>query len=71
LNGSGLLSKTVKGNLEGSSIPGVFIPRLITFWQDGRFPFDRLTSKTYSLEQINDSVAGMESGEVIKPLILY
>jgi len=71
LNGSGLLSKTVKGNLEGSSIPGVFIPRLIAFWQDGRFPFDRLTSKTYSLEQINDSVAGMESGEVIKPLILY
>ena len=36
------LEATLKGVLEGSSIPDVFIPRLIDLYEKGKFPIDRL-----------------------------
>ncbi len=66
-----MLQKTIKGNLEGSSIPDVFIPTLVEFWRDGRFPFDRLISKVYPLDEINDALADMNKGTVVKPLIRF
>jgi aryl-alcohol dehydrogenase len=71
LDGLGMILKNVKANIEGGSIPDVFIPRLVDFWQNGEFPFDRLIGKTYAHADVNQAIAGMESGEVIKPVILY
>lgn len=71
LNGLGLLLKSIRGNHQGSSIQELFIPILIDLWWRGEFPFDRLFSCTYSLSDINQAIADMESGEVIKPIIRY
>ncbi len=66
-----MLQKTIKGNLGGNSVPSVFIPALVEFWRDGRFPLDRLISKVYSLNDVNNALADMEEGTVVKPIIRF
>ncbi|WP_436942818.1 NAD(P)-dependent alcohol dehydrogenase [Streptomyces sp. SudanB66_2053] len=61
---------TFKTVIQGSSVPQVFIPRLVELWEQGRFPFDKLI-KTYTLSDINTAFAVSESGEVIKPVIVF
>ncbi|MEU5281043.1 NAD(P)-dependent alcohol dehydrogenase [Streptomyces asoensis] len=61
---------TFKTVIQGSAVPQTFIPRLVELWEQGRFPFERLI-KTYSLDDINTAFADSESGEVIKPVIVF
>jgi len=61
---------TFKTVIQGSSVPQVFIPRLVELWQQGRFPFDKLV-RTYALDDINTAFADSESGKVIKPVIVF
>jgi aryl-alcohol dehydrogenase len=58
----------IRSVIEGDSVPDVFIPQLIEFYRQGRFPFDRLI-KFYDLEQINDAAHDAETGLTIKPVI--
>ena len=60
--------KTVRGVIEGESIATIFIPQLITLWEAGKFPFDKL-ERIYGLDQINDAVHDAESGAAIKAVI--
>ena len=71
LDGLGLLGKTIIGNVEGSSVPEEYIPKLVEFWRHGEFPFDKLTTRTYALKDINQAIADMERGDVIKPIVRY
>jgi aryl-alcohol dehydrogenase len=71
LDGAGLLFREIRGNHQGSSVPGVFIPLLIDLWTRGEFPFDRLLSRPYGLNEINQAIADMERGDVVKPLIRH
>ena len=64
-----LFGRSVRGIIEGDSVPRVFIPRLIDLYQQGRFPFDKLIS-TYPFAEINQAVEDVESGKVIKPVLL-
>jgi aryl-alcohol dehydrogenase len=63
-----LFGRTVRGIIEGDSIPDVFIPQLVALWQQGRFPFDRLI-RFYPLAEINEAVAASERGEVLKAVV--
>jgi aryl-alcohol dehydrogenase len=63
-----LMGRTIRGILEGDSVPDLFIPRLIDLHMQGRFPFDRLISD-YELAQINEAAADAEQGRVIKPVL--
>ena len=63
-----LFGRTVRGIIEGDSIPDIFIPRLIALWKQGRFPFDKLI-QFYPLGDIEAAVAASESGEVLKPVL--
>jgi aryl-alcohol dehydrogenase len=60
--------RTVKGILGGDAIADLFIPRLIEIYQQGRFPFDRMIT-FYPFEEINQAVADMEKGRVVKPVL--
>jgi aryl-alcohol dehydrogenase/geraniol dehydrogenase (NAD+) len=60
----------VKFIIEGSSNPPEFIPRMIKWYQEGRFPFDRMI-KTFRFEDINEAGHAAESGAVIKPVLLF
>jgi len=63
-----LFGRTIWGIIQGSSIPDIFIPRLIDLHLSGRFPFDRLIS-FYDLADINQAVADMHAGKAIKPIV--
>lgn len=60
--------KSIRGVVEGDSVPDVFIPKLIDLYLAGRFPFDRLV-KFYSFDQINEAAADSEKGVTLKPII--
>lgn len=62
------LGRTVRGIVEGESVPAVFIPQLISLWERGVFPVDRLV-ETFAFDQINEAAARAKSGEVIKPVL--
>jgi aryl-alcohol dehydrogenase len=66
----GLMSpgKSIRGIIQGDSIPELFIPQLIELHRQGRFPFDRLI-KFYALDEINQAAADSESGTTIKPIL--
>ena len=60
--------RTVRGIIEGDSIPDLFIPKLIELYSQGRFPFDKLIT-FYPFDDINRAVEDMEKGRVIKPVL--
>ena len=64
-----LRGASLQGIIQGSSIPGNFIPRLIEYYRDGRFPVDRLV-KTYPFAEINRAIDDSLSGETIKPVLV-
>jgi aryl-alcohol dehydrogenase len=62
------LGRILVGILEGDAIPQRFIPQLITLWQQGRFPFDRLIRK-FPLAKIDEAERASLAGEVVKPVL--
>ncbi len=62
--------KTLRGIIEGDSVPDVFIPKLIDMHRAGLFPFDRLI-RYYSFEEINRAMDDSESGAVLKPVVRF
>jgi aryl-alcohol dehydrogenase len=61
--------RTVRGVVEGHSVPQVFIPRLVELWRAGLLPLERLV-RTFPLSAINEAAASAERGETIKPVLL-
>ena len=56
--------------VEGDSVPTTFIPRLISLWQAGRFPFDKLVRR-YPFAEINEAFADSAAGTTLKPVVVY
>jgi aryl-alcohol dehydrogenase len=65
-----LFGRTLRGVIEGDSIPDIFIPQLIELYVQGRFPFDKLI-KFYKLEEINDAARDSEAGTALKPVLTF
>ena len=61
---------SVRGIVQGDSVPDTFIPRLIDLHLAGRFPFDKLVTK-YPFAQINQAVEDQAGGKVIKPVLTF
>ncbi len=61
---------TFKTIVQGSSVPQVFIPKLIELWREGRFPMDKLM-KNYALADINKGFEDSASGVTVKPVIVF
>ncbi len=68
--GAVLGAKTVMGVNEGNSIPQVFIPKLFSYYKQGRFPIDKLVSY-YPFEQINEAFEASHRGEAIKAVLIF
>lgn len=60
--------RTIRGIVEGDSIPDIFIPQMIQLYKQGRFPFDRMIT-FYPLDQINQAAEDSEKGRVLKPVL--
>jgi aryl-alcohol dehydrogenase len=60
--------RTIRGLLQGDSVPDVFIPLLIDLWMDGRFPLEKLVT-FYPFDAIDQAMADNDSGAAIKPIL--
>ncbi|TFU03679.1 NAD(P)-dependent alcohol dehydrogenase [Polymorphobacter arshaanensis] len=64
-----LINKSMGYVVEGDAVPHLFIPKLITLWRQGKFPFEKLV-RYYPLADINRAVADSESGATLKPILV-
>lgn len=62
------LGRSVRGINEGNSNPDVFIPMLVDFFMQGRFPFDRFV-RFYGFDEIAGAFRDMADGTAVKPII--
>lgn len=60
--------RRLQGILGGSAAPQLFIPLLIDYWRQGRFPFDRLI-REFPFTDIGAAWEACARGEVIKPVL--
>ena len=61
-------AKSLVGIVEGDSNPQIFIPQLIEYYKQGRFPFDKLI-KVFEFDEINEAFELSHSGKAIKALL--
>lgn len=60
--------RKLQGILGGSANPQIFIPLIIDYWRQGRFPFDRLVAE-FPFEKIGEAWAACEAGSALKPVL--
>ena len=63
--------KTVKGSYYGTSNPPVDFPRYAELYAQGRLPLDRLITRTYALDDVNEAFADMLSGAVRRGVLVF
>jgi S-(hydroxymethyl)glutathione dehydrogenase/alcohol dehydrogenase len=63
--------KVVTGSFYGSCDPQLDMPRVLDLYMDGQLPLDRLVTRTYPLDEINEAFAAMNSGEVARGVIVF
>ena len=62
--------KTLKGSYYGTARPHSDVPRLMDLFMAGRLPLDRLVSRSYSLEKVNEAYEALLAGEVARSILL-
>lgn len=60
--------RSIRGVTEGDSVPQIFIPQLVRFWEQGRFPVERFM-RFYEFSEIQQAADDAESGRTIKPIL--
>ena len=63
-------SKRLVGIVQGDSVPWLFIPKLIEFYKQGLFPFDKLINY-YDFADINKAADDAHHGLAIKPVLRF
>lgn len=63
------VAKSLVGVVEGYSIPQIFIPQLINYYKQGKFPFDRMIT-TYKFEEINQAFEDVHTGKTTKAVLI-
>lgn len=62
--------KTIRGCIEGDADPRSFIPQLIRWQAEGRFPVGEVIRR-YPFADINTAIADAVSGAAIKPVLVF
>jgi len=61
--------KTLRGIVQGDAVPQEFIPSMIEYFRRGDLPLEKLVT-TFAFEDINKAVMELESGNVLKAVLL-
>ncbi|MCB1192967.1 MAG: zinc-binding dehydrogenase [Flavobacteriales bacterium] len=64
-----ICGKKIIGSWGGDSIPDRDIPVYADFYLQGKFPLEKLLTKRYTLEQINEALDDLENRRINRPLI--
>jgi aryl-alcohol dehydrogenase len=65
-----LNGRSITGIISGSSIPQLFLPRLMDLFERGDFPVDAIMTQ-FPFEQINEALAAVKSGAVGKAVLTF
>jgi Zn-dependent alcohol dehydrogenase len=63
--------KVVTGSFYGSCVPQIDMPLVIDLFMEGRLPLDRLVSRSFALDEVNEAFAAMNAGEVARGVIRF
>jgi S-(hydroxymethyl)glutathione dehydrogenase / alcohol dehydrogenase len=66
-----LEEKTLKGSFMGSSRPRVDMPRLLDLYRLGTLELDRLVTRTYTLDQVNEAYDDLQRGKLARGVITF
>lgn len=61
--------KKIIGSFGGETTPDQDIPFFCKMHDDGRLPIDKLISRTFALDEINDAIRAIEEGTVTRAVI--
>ena len=64
-----ICGKQIRGSWGGSSSPDQDIPMFAKLYREGKLPLDKLITKRYPLDAINDALNDLEHHRVGRPLI--
>lgn len=64
-----ICGKQIRGSWGGSSDPDRDIPMFAQLYKEGKLPLEKLITKRYPLEDINEALEDLESHRVGRPLI--
>ncbi len=63
--------RTIKGSWYGTARPRVDFPLIAGFYAAGRLPLDRLVSRRFSLDGINDAFEALHGGDVARCVVMF
>jgi Zn-dependent alcohol dehydrogenase len=63
--------KRLLGSLYGSGRPSRDVPRLVELYREGKLKLSELATRTYRLEDVNDALAALSSGEGARGIIRW
>ncbi|KAJ8119046.1 hypothetical protein OPT61_g95 [Boeremia exigua] len=59
----------IRGCIEGNAKPSKFVPQMIEWYRQGKFPIEKL-AKFYQSDDFEKALADMHTGSTIKPILL-
>jgi S-(hydroxymethyl)glutathione dehydrogenase/alcohol dehydrogenase len=64
--------KVFRGAPGGCSTPDRDFPMLVRWFQEGKLPLDKMITRRYTLEQINEACAALQHGEIAgRAIVLF
>jgi len=66
-----LFGKKLIGSLLGNVRASLDVPKYVDDYMNGRLPIDRLITRYYRLDEINEALAALDRGEVIRGVVRF
>jgi len=66
-----LTEKSITGSIYGSSRPEVDFPRLVALAEQGRLDLGSLVSRTRPLAEVNEAIAEMREGKLVRVVLTF
>jgi len=66
-----LREKRIQGSTMGSNRFRTDMPRFIDFYRSGKLKLDELVSRRIRLEDVNDALADLKTGEIARQVIVF
>jgi S-(hydroxymethyl)glutathione dehydrogenase/alcohol dehydrogenase len=66
-----ICGKQIQGSWGGDSKPEEDVPQFAQLYRDGKLPLEKLFTRRYSLDQINEALSDLEQRKVGRPLLVF
>jgi len=66
-----LLGKTISGSVQGDIRASIDVPKYADLFMAGKLPIDKLVTRYFGLDEINEAMSALEKGEVIRAVVRF